>query len=250
MTDTLERREAISKATHAVSDDALANLAIRSPLNRAIYAAIRGYRMGNMCDADDHLSAYPLVDLMSNPAPDDIGTGEMEMVALADEVESAILALTPSPRVDEGRAREVLAEGYKALSGKRHHASDCATSRAPAEEPGPCDCSFDGDKDLAEQLVEDFNGGLIRLDDPSNVRGYSIRFQPVAAMRYALSKAALATTPAPREMEADLVEAKAALERILDVRVSRDDNIWAGAERCRSIARVTLAKLDRSAGEG
>lgn len=40
---------------------------------------------------------------------------------------------------------EVLAEGYKALSGKRMHASDCATSRAPAEKPGPCDCSTDLD---------------------------------------------------------------------------------------------------------
>lgn len=37
---------------------------------------------------------------------------------------------------------EVLAEGYKAISGKDCHASDCATSNAPAERPGPCDCDL------------------------------------------------------------------------------------------------------------
>lgn len=37
---------------------------------------------------------------------------------------------------------EVLADGYIAHSGKRWHASDCATSSAPAECPGPCDCDF------------------------------------------------------------------------------------------------------------
>lgn len=35
---------------------------------------------------------------------------------------------------------EVLAEGYKAISGKAFHASDCATSCTPAYKPGPCDC--------------------------------------------------------------------------------------------------------------
>lgn len=36
--------------------------------------------------------------------------------------------------------REVLASGYIRLSGKNTHASDCATSCAPAMIPGPCDC--------------------------------------------------------------------------------------------------------------
>ncbi len=35
---------------------------------------------------------------------------------------------------------EIMAEGYKSLSGKAGHASDCATSCAPAMRPGPCDC--------------------------------------------------------------------------------------------------------------
>jgi hypothetical protein len=37
-------------------------------------------------------------------------------------------------------------------SGKAAHASDCATSVAPAEEPGPCDCDFidiEADKEWA-----------------------------------------------------------------------------------------------------
>lgn len=38
------------------------------------------------------------------------------------------------------RLREELAEAYIKLSGKSVHASDCATSNAPAMEPGPCNC--------------------------------------------------------------------------------------------------------------
>lgn len=74
----------------AVGDDAVRHLAIRSQLNRAIYQAVRSYRMGNMCQEDDHLAAYPLVDLMSNPAPASIATGEMEMIGLVDEIEMAV----------------------------------------------------------------------------------------------------------------------------------------------------------------
>lgn len=39
--------------------------------------------------------------------------------------------------------REKLADAYVELSGKRVHASDCATSSAPALEPGRCDCHED-----------------------------------------------------------------------------------------------------------
>jgi len=37
-------------------------------------------------------------------------------------------------------------------SGKTAHASDCATSCAPAEEPGPCDCTY-GEEEYQIQLV-------------------------------------------------------------------------------------------------
>ena len=37
--------------------------------------------------------------------------------------------------------RERLADAYIKLSGKDAHASDCATSCAPAEDPHPCDCN-------------------------------------------------------------------------------------------------------------
>jgi hypothetical protein len=38
------------------------------------------------------------------------------------------------------RLRELLAAAYIELSGKEEHASDCATSNAPAMTPGRCDC--------------------------------------------------------------------------------------------------------------
>lgn len=39
-----------------------------------------------------------------------------------------------------GRLHEELAAAYIKLSGTDQHASDCATSNAPAMKPGPCDC--------------------------------------------------------------------------------------------------------------
>lgn len=62
----------------------------RSPLHRAVYKAIRNFDMGNMCDEDGY--PYPLVDLMSNPAPADISTGEYQMIGLTDEIVEAIQA--------------------------------------------------------------------------------------------------------------------------------------------------------------
>lgn len=44
---------------------------------------------------------------------------------------------------------------------------------------------------------------------------------------------------------AALVEA---LRAILNVRVDRDDNIWAGADRCRAIARNALSAWEQSNG--
>ncbi len=44
------------------------------------------------------------------------------------------------PCEELGQTREELAFAYIKLSGKRTHASDCATSNAPAMKPGPCDC--------------------------------------------------------------------------------------------------------------
>ena len=45
--------------------------------------------------------------------------------------------------------REILAVGFIAISGKTIHASNCATSRAPAMMPGPCDC------DVADLTTKD-----------------------------------------------------------------------------------------------
>jgi hypothetical protein len=45
---------------------------------------------------------------------------------------------------DEELTREEKAQKFIEESGKEIHTNDCATSVAPAEEPGPCDCTTDG----------------------------------------------------------------------------------------------------------
>ena len=58
---------------------------------------------------------------------------------------------------DAGRIREELADAYKKASGRESHLNDCATSVAPAETPGPCDCDARHDrKTLAEIRAEEF----------------------------------------------------------------------------------------------
>jgi hypothetical protein len=60
--------------------------------------------------------------------------------------DSAEIAATVWNRRIEAQAaevehlRELLAAAYIELSGKDEHASDCATSNAPAMMPGRCDC--------------------------------------------------------------------------------------------------------------
>jgi len=44
-------------------------------------------------------------------------------------------------RAENARLKEDLADSYVKLSGVSDHASDCATSSAPAITPGPCDCA-------------------------------------------------------------------------------------------------------------
>lgn len=72
----------------AIGEEARRHLEIRDRLNRAIYAVLHDYRMSNMVDDEGY--GYPLLDLMSNPTPADIGTGEMEMVTLADDIAAAV----------------------------------------------------------------------------------------------------------------------------------------------------------------
>jgi hypothetical protein len=42
---------------------------------------------------------------------------------------------------DEHTQRVLLADEFRALSGRKWHWMDCQTSVAPAEEPGPCTCA-------------------------------------------------------------------------------------------------------------
>lgn len=63
---------------------------------------------------------------------------DLEVAPLYDS--TALLAAEMRGAEHIGRLREELAAAYVKLSGKNRHASDCATSRAPAADPGPCDC--------------------------------------------------------------------------------------------------------------
>lgn len=57
--------------------------------------------------------------------------------------------------------RERVADAYKLASGKTVHASDCATSNAPAMEPGPCDC---------ESVQQDLLEAVEKLSDAATLR--------------------------------------------------------------------------------
>ena len=85
----------------------------RSPLWRMVFDTIRGYRLSNMTDADDPSMAYPLVDLMSNPGPATIATGENEMALLTDEIVSALRV--QAPKADGPQTGAELIPGASAL---------------------------------------------------------------------------------------------------------------------------------------
>lgn len=85
----------------------------RSPLWRMVFDTIRGYRLSNMTDADDPSIAYPLVDLMSNPGPATIATGENEMALLTDEIVSALRV--QAPKADGPQIGAELVPGSSAL---------------------------------------------------------------------------------------------------------------------------------------
>lgn len=53
----------------------------------------------------------------------------------------ALMAERAARDAEISMLREKLASAYIDASGRTEHWSDCATSRAPAFEPGPCDCS-------------------------------------------------------------------------------------------------------------
>ena len=146
--EAIEQREGL---TRPVSDEARRSLAIRSPLNNAIYSAVREYQMGNMADADDPCCAYPLVDLMSNPAPADIGTGEMEMVALVDEIEAAVLAHRHQSTTSLEEERDALAKRVAELEALPKPWAD--HSGDLPEYDHPLACVFDSGVQYAVELL-------------------------------------------------------------------------------------------------
>lgn len=73
---------------------------------------------------------------------------------------------------DAGRIREELADAYKRASGRGSHSNDCATSVAPAEMPGPCDCEsrFES-KPMTVRLAQNADGEYwLQIDTPSGQR--------------------------------------------------------------------------------
>jgi hypothetical protein len=57
-----------------------------------------------------------------------------------DDCKTAVLEAAKPPASYSLINNEVLADLYIQLSGTDVHGHDCATSVAPAETPGPCDC--------------------------------------------------------------------------------------------------------------
>ena len=65
-------------------------------------------------------------------------SASIKLIDCADAIRAAIEQ--SQPQEVQATNRETLADIYIRASGKKIHASDCATSVAPAMEPGPCDC--------------------------------------------------------------------------------------------------------------
>jgi hypothetical protein len=64
---------------------------------------------------------------------------EIAAIILADK---GFPTASENVRIAMDALRERLASLYVKTSGKTVHSSDCATSIAPAEDPGPCDCDM------------------------------------------------------------------------------------------------------------
>ena len=80
------------------------------------------------------------------------------------------------------RLREELAAAYVKLSGRTEHASDCATSNAPAKDPGPCDCG--PPDDLARAINVELGMARSANDDASAewISGFHFAWKRVKAV--------------------------------------------------------------------
>ena len=77
-----------------------------------------------------------------------------------------------------------------------------------------------------ENVVERFNGGLIRRPDSTNARGYVTGYNPVEAMTFALEPLQARN----EQLEAQLAEARAGIEK-LESQIAADDHSQMIAER-------------------
>ena len=91
-----------------------------------------------------------------------------------------------SMRTDLEELHEPVADLYIALSGKRSHASDCATSNAPAVMPGPCDCTYIGTgitNHPVERLAINLREFARMYDDPTEGQALDAAKSILTALR-------------------------------------------------------------------
>jgi hypothetical protein len=181
--------EAIHRLAGECSDDATKHLEIRSPLNRAIYKAVREFRLTNMCYSDDPSDAYPLVDLMSNPAPSDIGTGEMQMVDLVDGIETAVInARLTEPARKADRLGEGVAETLSialdqndAMRQELVHLGNLVTTLESAMAVEHAEA--DGSWPKLPERIERLTNAARALPDPTHTREAELRDIPDEVFR-------------------------------------------------------------------
>lgn len=123
------------------------------------------------------------------------------MTRTAPPAQHAVVSTAPA--VPNGFSiinNEVLADLYKRACRKDSHTSDCATSRAPALTPGPCDCDFpavpdDVAKDAARfrWLLDDHANAETRVDVRTLL--VSMRTRSLSGARLDIDAAMLAAAP-------------------------------------------------------
>lgn len=88
-----------------------------------------------------------------------------DKMPLKQEIQALKDALAQTER-ELSDVRELLADDYVELSGKSVHASDCATSNAPAFTPGKCDCdAIEALKDALEKAEHELAILKPKLDE-------------------------------------------------------------------------------------
>jgi len=91
------------------------------------------------CVFDEHRMI--VAQLWDDGHTDDECEANAALIVALHNSAPAMIARLRYLETENSRLREDLADSYVKLSGVSDHASDCATSSAPAITPGPCDCA-------------------------------------------------------------------------------------------------------------